>query len=75
MPHAREGKAMTPDEFDMGLKALGWKQADWCRMTGTDKNTPSRWMNGITPIPVWAPKFMEMAQRIKDLAALIEPPK
>lgn len=66
---------MTPEEFDAALKTLEWKQSDFCRIADVDKNTPSRWMNGITPIPGWAAKFLAMAQEIKRLARLIEPPK
>lgn len=66
---------MTPEEFEAALKALGWKQSDFCRMADVDKNTPSRWMSGKTPIPGWAARFLEMAQEIKRLSKLIEPPK
>ncbi|MES2024482.1 MAG: hypothetical protein V4448_02890 [Pseudomonadota bacterium] len=66
---------MTPEEFEAALKSLGWKQSDFCRMADVDKNTPSRWMNSITPIPGWAAKFLAMAQEIKRLSKLIEPPK
>ena len=71
---ARRGM-MTPEEFEAALKSLGWKQSDFCRMADVDKNTPSRWMNGITPIPGWARKFLEMAQEIKRLSNLIDPKK
>ena len=64
---------MTPDEFDAALKRLGWKQSDFCRMADVDKNTPSRWRNGIAPVPGWAVKFLEMAEEIKKLARLVEP--
>lgn len=66
---------MTPEEFRTALQSLGWKQSDFCRMADVDKNTPSRWLNGTTPIPGWAVKFLEMAQEIKRLARMIEPPK
>ena len=66
---------MTPEEFEAALKELGWKQADFCRMAGVDRNTPSRWMRGITPIPEWARRFLEMAKEIKRLSKLIEPPR
>lgn len=66
---------MTPDEFQTALDHLDWKQSDFCRMAGVDKNTPSRWIKGTTPVPGWAPRFLEMAIAIKRLAALIEPPK
>ncbi|UVE64763.1 hypothetical protein L2Y90_12985 [Burkholderia pyrrocinia] len=66
---------MTPDEFQTALNQLGWKQADFCRMAGVDKNTPSRWLKGATPIPGWTPRFLGMALEIRRLATLIEPPK
>ncbi len=66
---------MTPDEFLAALAALGWKQADFCRMSGTTKNTPSRWVTGATPVPDWVPHYLDMALNIKRLAALIEPPR
>lgn len=66
---------MVPKEFEEALKTLGWKQADFCRMADVDKNTPSRWMNSITPIPGWAARFLAMAQEIKRLSELIDPHK
>jgi transcriptional regulator with XRE-family HTH domain len=66
---------MTPEEFTEALKSLDWKQSDFCRMADVNKNTPSRWMNGITPIPGWAERFLLMAQQIRALAALTVPPK
>lgn len=66
---------MTPDDFTASLTRLGWKQSDFCRMAGVSQQTPSRWVTGATPIPLWAERFLEMAERIKQLAALIEPPK
>lgn len=68
-------QVMTPDQFSEALKSLNWKQSDFCRMAGVDKGTPSRWVNGATPIPEWANRFLEMAQRIRDLAELTIPPK
>lgn len=66
---------MTPQEFAAALKVLGWKQSDFCKMADVDKNTPSRWMNEITPIPGWAARFLAMAMEIKRISSLIEPPK
>ena len=73
--YARERHAMTPAEFQSALSQLGWKQSDFCRMADVDKNTPSRWIKGTTPIPGWAARFLAMALQIRTLAALIEPPK
>jgi hypothetical protein len=44
-------------------------------MAGVDKNTPSRWVRGTTPILGWEPRLLAMAMKIKKLTALIEPPK
>ncbi|MGF6610652.1 transcriptional regulator with XRE-family HTH domain [Paraburkholderia sp. WSM4175] len=66
---------MTPEEFQAALTRLDWKQSDFCRMADVDKNTPSRWIKGTTPVPGWAARFLAMALEIKRLAALIEPPK
>ena len=66
---------MKPNEFEAALKELGWKQSDFCRMADVDKNTPSRWIKGQTPIPGWAARFLAMAQEIKRISKLIEPPK
>ncbi|WP_025917817.1 hypothetical protein [Herminiimonas sp. CN] len=66
---------MTPEEFSEVLDKLNWKQIDFCRMTDIRKTTTSRWMNGVTPIPGWAVRFLAMAQEIKRLSKLIEPQK
>ncbi|MBB5458679.1 hypothetical protein [Paraburkholderia sp. Cpub6] len=66
---------MTPAEFEAALAQLGWKQSDFCRMADVDKNTPSRWIKGTTPVPGWAARFLAMALEIRRLAALIQPPK
>jgi DNA-binding transcriptional regulator YiaG len=66
---------MTPEEFEAALSDLGWKPADFCRMADVHRNTVSRWMNNQVPIPGWAARFLAMAQEIKRLSKLIEPPK
>lgn len=58
---------MSPEEFTSALGALGWKQSDFCRKTGVTKQTPSRWANGQTPIPLWVLAYLGAMQ---DLAAL-----
>lgn len=68
-----EKPALTPEQFDQALQALGWKPADFCRMADVHRNTVSRWTNNQVPIPGWAAKFLEMAQEIKRLSKLIEP--
>jgi hypothetical protein len=66
---------MTSQEFTAALAQLDWKQSDFCRMADVGKNTPSRWVNGVTPIPGWAARFLAMALEIKRMAQLIEPGK
>ena len=65
---------MTPEQFTAALAALGWKQSDFCRKAGVSKQTPSRWVNGLTPIPDWAPAYLGAMQEIKRLHQVyIEP--
>ena len=65
---------MNPTEFNQTLESLGWKQADFCRKAGLDKNTPSRWVNGKTPIPAWVPAYLGAMCEIKRLHRVyIEP--
>ncbi|MDR6536960.1 hypothetical protein [Variovorax soli] len=65
----KELKQMTPEDFAAALLELGWKQSDFCRKTGVDKNTPSRWVNRITPIPAWVPAYLGAMGEIKRLHA------
>lgn len=65
---------MTPEDFTKALLELEWKQSDFCRKTGVDKNTPSRWVNGLTPIPKWVPAYLGAMGEIKRLhATYVEP--
>ena len=65
---------MTPEQFTQALEALGWKQSDFCRKAGLDKNTPSRWVTGKTSIPAWVPAYLGAMQEIKRLhQTYIEP--
>lgn len=59
----------TPNEFASALAELGWKQADFWRKTGVNKDTPSRWLNGITPIPRWVGAYLEAMLDLKRLHA------
>lgn len=49
---------MTPNELATALNALGWKQSDFCRKAGVNKNTPTNWLKGKTPIPAWVPAYL-----------------
>jgi len=65
---------MSPEEFTAALAALGWKQSDFCRKTGVTKQTPSRWANGQTPVPLWVGAHLGAMLEIKRLhQAYIEP--
>jgi hypothetical protein len=64
---------MTPDEFLSALDQLGWKQSDFCRMARLSRNTPGRWLTGVTRIPGWTERFLAMALEIKRLSNLIDP--
>lgn len=60
-------RTMAPDDFTASLAALAWKQSDFCRKTGVTKQTPSRWANGLTPIPLWVAAYLGVMQDIKRL--------
>ena len=49
---------MSPAQFQAAISSLGWKQSDFCRRVDLDKNTPSRWVAGKTPIPGWVPEYL-----------------
>lgn len=58
---------MTPEQFTTALGALNWKQTDFCRKTGVHKSTPTNWVTGKTPIPLWVDAYLGA---MLDLAAL-----
>ena len=65
---------MSPAQFTAALAGLGWKQSDFCRKSGVTKQTPSRWANGLTPVPAWVPAYLGAMQEIKRLHQVyIEP--
>ena len=67
---------MTLDEFDAALAALGWKVADFCRMTGLHRNTPSRWRNEGVAIPEWVPRHLALLLDLRRLQRVyLEPVK
>ena len=61
--------AMTLDEFESAIAALGWKASDFCRATGLHRNTPSRWRNEGVPIPLWVEKHLTLLLEVDYLAA------
>lgn len=62
-------QAMTIDEFDAAIGALGWKVSDFCRATGLHRNTPSGWRNLDVPIPQWVPQHLGLLLDLKRLQA------
>jgi len=58
---------MSPEEFQDALSSLGWKQSDFCRRLELDKNTPSRWITGRTPIPRWVREYLHAMLAIAKL--------
>jgi len=60
---------MTLEEFDTALTALGWRPADFCRMTGLHRNTASRWRTEGAPIPAWVPKHLALLLEVQRLHA------
>lgn len=67
---------MNAEQFTQTLDALGWKQSDFCRKAGLDKNTPSRWVTGKTPIPAWVPAYLGLLLELQRLhAAYLVPTK
>ena len=68
--------AMTLDEFESAIAALGWKASDFCRATGLHRNTPSRWRNEGVEIPAWVPKHLALLLELQRLhAAYLVPPR
>lgn len=58
---------MTPEAFTAALAAVGWKQSDFCRKAGLTPQTPSRWANGLNPIPAWVPAYLGAMGEIQRL--------
>lgn len=66
-PH--DGQALTPEEFDQALKALGWKASDFCRRVGIVPNTAWRWSKGHAPIPLWVGEYLGAMVELQRLHA------
>lgn len=60
---ARMGLPLGPSH----RAALGWEQSNFCRKTGASKTTPSRCVNGTTPMLAWKPDYLEAVRKIKRL--------
>ena len=61
------GEAISPDDLRNALDALGWKQSDLWRNAGLNKDTPSRWLSGKTPIPLWLGTYLGALLEIRRL--------
>ncbi len=58
---------MHLEEFERTLAELGWKLADFCRMTGLHRNTPGRWRREGVPIPEWVPRYLALTLEVQRL--------
>lgn len=58
---------MTPDQLRHALEQLEWRQADFVRKAGLNKNTPGRWLSGKAPIPEWVPAYLGAMLEIQRL--------
>jgi hypothetical protein len=71
-----EGRSITPDDLQRALDQLGWKQADLWRNAGLNKDTPSRWLGGKTPIPLWVSAYLGTLLEIRRLhEKYLRPPR
>lgn len=59
--------AITREELQKALDDLGWKQSDLWRKAGLNKDTPSRWLSGKTPIPLWVGAYLGALLEIRRL--------
>lgn len=66
---------MNIEEFESALAALDWKQSDFCRKSGVDRSTTSRWKNGRTPIPDWVPSYLAAMRAIQQLYDTVVKPE
>jgi hypothetical protein len=64
---AEQGEGISADDLRGALAALGWKQSDLWRNAGLNKDTPSRWLSGKTPIPLWLGAYLGALLEIRRL--------
>lgn len=62
-----KGHEISREDLQKALDALGWKQADLWRKAGLNKDTPSRWLSGKTPIPLWVGAYLGTMLEIRRL--------
>ena len=60
---ARMGFPVAP----LHRAAVGCKQLNFCRKTGASNTTPSRWVDGTTPVLAWVPGYLGAMREIKRL--------
>ena len=58
---------MTLDEFEAALAELNWKAADFCRITGLHRNTPSRWRHDAVEPPRWVGNYLRLTLELQRL--------
>ena len=63
------GHEISSQDLQRALDALGWKQADLWRKAGLNKDTPSRWLSGKTPIPLWVGAYLGSILEVQRLHA------
>lgn len=61
------GEPISADNLRDALSLLGWKQSDLWRNAGLNKDTPSRWLSGKTPIPLWVGAYLGTLLEIRRL--------
>lgn len=69
------GHSISPADLQKALELLGWKQADLWRKAGLNKDTPSRWLTGKTPIPLWVGEYLGTLLELRRLhEKYLQPP-
>lgn len=58
-----------PDDYDLGadLEASGVTADELARLTGVNRTTVWRWLNGTVETPVYARTILRQARRIRAL--------
>lgn len=66
---SEQGHEISREDLQRALDALGWKQSDLWRKAGLNKDTPSRWLSGKTPIPLWIGAYLGSMLEVQRLHA------
>lgn len=68
-------KTMTGDQFEQGLKLLGWRQVEFADRTGIGAVAVNRWIGGHVPVPAWAAAHLSLLMDAAEFSrAHVEPP-